>query len=49
MTLISALLMILVSLATKNFSKPGAATLARYFSEGPAEAGHYVRNMDGAV
>ena len=49
MTLISALLMVLVSLATKNFSKPGAATLARYFSEGPAKAGHYVRNMDGAV
>ena len=32
MTLISALLMILVSMATKNFAKPSEATLERYFS-----------------
>jgi len=32
MTLISALLMIVVSLATKTFSRPGESTLARYFA-----------------
>ncbi len=32
MTLISVLMMILVSLATKSFSKPGAQTLQRYFA-----------------
>jgi Na+/proline symporter len=32
MTLISAALMIVVSLATKSFSKPGEATLKRYFA-----------------
>jgi len=32
MTLISALMMILVSLATKRFAKPGAPTLRRYFA-----------------
>ena len=33
MTLISAMLMIVVSLATKEFSKPGDATLRRYFAD----------------
>ncbi|HEY0283915.1 MAG TPA: hypothetical protein VGC23_00885, partial [Vicinamibacterales bacterium] len=33
MTLISAILMIVVSLATKEFSKPGEATLRRYFAD----------------
>ena len=33
MTLISGLVMILASLATKGFSKPGAPTLARYFAQ----------------
>jgi hypothetical protein len=33
MTLISALLMIVVSLATKRFAKPGTPTLSRYFSD----------------
>ena len=32
MTLISGMLMIAVSLATKNFSRPSAATLERYFA-----------------
>ena len=32
MTLISALLMIVASLATKSFSKPGESTLRRYFA-----------------
>jgi SSS family solute:Na+ symporter len=32
MTLISGMLMIVVSLATKGFSKPGEPTLARYFA-----------------
>jgi SSS family solute:Na+ symporter len=32
MTLISGMLMIVVSLATRDFSKPGQATLARYFA-----------------
>jgi hypothetical protein len=32
MTLISAVLMILVSLATKRFARPGEPTLSRYFS-----------------
>ena len=32
MTLISAVLMIVVSLATKGFSKPGTHTLDRYFA-----------------
>jgi SSS family solute:Na+ symporter len=35
MTLISALLMIAVSLATKGFAKPGAPTLRRYFAKAP--------------
>jgi SSS family solute:Na+ symporter len=32
MTLISGMLMIVVSLATRDFAKPGQATLARYFA-----------------
>ncbi len=32
MTLISAMLMIVVSLATKSFAKPGQTTLLRYFA-----------------
>jgi hypothetical protein len=31
MTIISAILMIVVSMTTMSASKPGAATLARYF------------------
>jgi SSS family solute:Na+ symporter len=33
MTLISGMLMILISLATKDFAKPGPTTLRRYFAE----------------
>jgi Na+/proline symporter len=33
MTLISAMLMVVVSLLTKSFAKPGQATLRRYFAE----------------
>jgi Na+/proline symporter len=33
MTLISAMLMIVVSLTTKSFAKPGQTTLRRYFAE----------------
>jgi hypothetical protein len=33
MTLISGLLMIVVSLATKGFAKPSESTLARYFTD----------------
>ncbi len=33
MTIISAVLMIVVSLGTKNFAKPGEATLRRYFAQ----------------
>jgi Na+/proline symporter len=33
MTLISGMLMIVVSLATKDFAKPGDATLKRYFAQ----------------
>ena len=36
MTLISGMLMIAVSLATKNFSRPSATTLQRYFTIGEA-------------
>ena len=32
MTLVSAVLMIIVSLATKDFAKPGKETLRRYFA-----------------
>jgi len=35
MTLISGMLMIVVSLATKDFALPGDATLKRYFAAGP--------------
>ena len=33
MTLISAMLMVVVSLATKDFAKPGEGTLQRYFTD----------------
>ena len=41
MTLISAMLMIVVSLATKNFAKPSEATLERYFSRCATEVAPY--------